>query len=79
MLIGHKIERKTVKGYEVSNRERLIADISGRSAHERRQPRRNKAVGEQKPTRKPKSTGPKKPAKAKHRKTRAKPHRKGNA
>jgi ATP-dependent RNA helicase RhlE len=79
MLIGHKIERKTVKGYEVSNRDRLIADISGRSAHERRQPRRNKAVGEEKPTQKPKSTGPKKPAKAKHRKTSAKQHRNGNA
>ena len=80
MLIGHKIERKTVKGYEVSNRDRLIADISGRASHERRQPRRNKAVGEEKPEHKPKTTAKtKKPAKAKHRKTSAKQYRKGNA
>jgi len=78
-MIGHKIERQMVKGYEVSNRERLIADISGRSAHERRQPRRNKAVGEEKPEHKPKTTKPTKKASAgKHRKTSAKLHRKGN-
>ena len=78
-MIGYKIEREVVKGYEVSNRDRLIADISGRASHERRQPRRNKAVGEEKVEHKPKTTAPtKKASKGKHRKTSAKLHRKGN-
>ncbi len=75
-MIGHKIERQQIPGYKVSSREKLIADISSKPAHERRKPRKNKGEGEVKKARRPKAKT--KPAKQKHRKTSAKPFRNKN-
>lgn len=42
-LIEQKIARKTMTGYEVSKRDKLLADLENRPAHQRRRPRTNRA------------------------------------